>query len=186
MSTRSFACVVLFLAVAGCESSTEPLRDPLRDLGPVPNESFTTDATGYMAREFERPWGQPRYRFTVISRFANRGLVPLYLGRCYPNSTKPLYSVVMADASPTESAYSGVWACVGHDHQFLVLPGSVRVDTMEVQGPNMFDGMTHRPFGVTEGAFRLYFDVRLAPGDGAPSAPMNIRVSNAFIVRTAN
>ena len=186
MRARSIACAVLFLASVGCESSTSPLSDSLRDLGPVPDDAFTTDATGYVAREFERLWGQPRYRFTVVSRFVNRGPLPLFLGRCYPDSTKPTFSVVLADMSPTESAYSGAWACVGHDRQFVVAPGSVRVDTVEVQGPNMFDGMTHRPFGITEGAFRLYFDVRLAPGDGAPSAPMHLRVSNAFIVRTSN
>ena len=94
MRTRSLAVGILLLALAGCESSTGPALGPLHDLGPVPKDAFTTDATGYVAQEFERPWGQPRYRFTVISRFENRGLVPLYLGRCYPDSTKPLFSVV--------------------------------------------------------------------------------------------
>jgi hypothetical protein len=72
---------------------------------------------------------------------------------------------------------------VGHDQQFEILPGAVRVDTLDVDGPNVFDGRTHEPYGVKEGTFRLYFDVTVARGDGAP-APDAQRFSNAFVVRT--
>jgi hypothetical protein len=41
-----------------------------------------------------------------------------------------------------------------------------------------------RAIGVREGTFRLYFDVSVAPGDGAVQAPDSLRTSNAFVVHT--
>jgi len=158
------------------------LTSPLDDLGPVPDGAFTTDATGYVAVRIP---GQERYRFTVISRFQNRGAATLYLGRCFPNSPQPLFGANLATPTPEGSAYSGIFGCVGHDKQFAIQPGGVRFDTLQVEGPNAFDGRTHEPFGVTNGDFRLYFDVRLAPGDGAPSAPDSLHLSNTFRVRTS-
>lgn len=155
---------------------------PLDDLGSVPDGAFTTDATGYVAIRMP---GQDRYRFAVISRFQNRGAATLYLGRCFPNSPQPLFGADLATPTPEGSAYSGIFACVGHDKQFAIPPSGVRVDTLQVEGPNAFDGHTHKPLGVTSGDFRLYFDVRLAPGDGAPSAPDSIQLSNKFRVRTS-
>ena len=155
---------------------------PSGDFGPVPDGAFTTDATSYVAVGIPRG----RYRFTVISRFENRGAATLYLGRCYPNSPHPLFGVELATPTSQKSAYSGIFACVGHDKQFAIQPGVVRIDTLQVQGPNAFDGHTHEPLGVTNGEFRLYFDVRLAPGDGAPSAPNGLHLSNTFRVRTSS
>jgi hypothetical protein len=174
----SVGCIVL----SSCRMSTEPLRD----LGPVPDAAFTTDTTGYVA---QRIWGAGDtsiYRFTVISRFENRGAAPLYLGRCFPTSPQPLFDVVVADSSTAESGYAQPRACVGHDQQFEIIPGAVRIDTLQVEGPNTFDGRTHQPIGITEGRFRLYYDVRLSPGDGAAPAPDSLRVSNAFVVRTSD
>ena len=85
-----------------------------------------------------------------------------------------------------ESGYTQIWACVGHDRQFALRAGEARVDTLLVEGPNVFQGGTNQSFGVTEGDFRLYYDVRLAPGDAAPPAPDSIKLSNAFRVRTSS
>jgi hypothetical protein len=55
-----------------------------------------------------------------------------------------------------------------------------------VEGPNAFQGGTNIPIGgVTDGNFRLYFDVRLGPGDGAPPAADSLKLSNVFRVRTS-
>jgi hypothetical protein len=170
----SVGCIL----VASCDTPTEPLRD----LGPVPDGAFTTDATGYVARRIYGSGDASIYRFTLISRFENRGAVSLYLGRCFPNSPQPLFTVVLADSPSKASGFEQFWACVGHDKQFEILPGGVRIDTLQVVGPNAFDGRTQKPFGPTEGQFRLYFDVRLTLGDGAMPAPESIRVSNAFVV----
>ena len=57
------------------------------------DHSLTTDYTSYVARPIEGPSRRQRYHFVLISRFENRGLKPLYLGRCFPNSKEPLYTV---------------------------------------------------------------------------------------------
>jgi hypothetical protein len=178
---RFWATVAIAAAalLASCSSPAEPSFD---DLGPVPAGAFTTDATGYLAHRL--PGSLPRYQFRIISRFENQGTSTVYLGRCFPRSPQPLFSVVATTS--VESGYSQVWACVGHDQQFAVRAGETRVDTLLVEGPNTFQGGTNTPLGMTEGDFRLYFDVRLAAGDGAPSAPDGIKLSNAFRVRTSD
>jgi len=122
--------------VASCSSSTAP-----GDLGPVPNGAFTTDAPGCVA--YSLP-GEPfRYRFRIISRFENRGTSTLYLGRCYPNSPQPLFTV--ESATNVASGYAISWACVGPDRQFAIRSGEVRIDTLEIEGPNAFQGGTNIP-----------------------------------------
>jgi hypothetical protein len=165
--------------VVSCSSPAEPGID---GLGPVPAGAFTTDATGY--RAYRLPGSLPRYQFRIISRFENRTVSTLYLGRCFPDSPQPLFTVM--NTAPVESGYGQVWACVGHDRQFAIAAGQVRIDTLLVEGPNVFQGGTNIAFGVTEGDFRLYYDVRLAPGDGAPTAPDSVKLSNAFRVRTSS
>ncbi len=158
------------------------LLEPRGDLGSVPDGPFTTDATGYVAQRLQGSDFQ--FHFIVIARFENRGSVPMYLGRCFPNSPKPLFSVATTNPSTDASGYGQFWACVGHDQQFEVMPGASRIDTLEVRGPNMVDGRTHVPIGRTQGEFRLYFEVALSRGDGATLAPESMRLSNAFLVRT--
>ncbi len=165
------------LGCLGCASTTGLSSD-------VPASRFTTDATAYVAQT-SGSVEVARYSFDVISRFENRGAVTLYLGRCRPDSPQPLFGVDLAEpaGSGSRSGYAYFWACVGHDRQFAVKPGEVRVDTLHVAGPNAFDGVTKEPLGVTEGTFRLRFDVRSAPGDGLPDAPPGVGYSNTFVVR---
>jgi hypothetical protein len=176
-SFSATAAIVTTAVLASCSSPAEP-----SDLGPVPAGAFTTDATGYVA--YHLPGSLPRYQFRIISRFENTGTSTVYLGRCFPSSPQPLFSVV--STTTVESGYSQIWACVGHDQQFAIRAGETRVDTLLVEGPNTFQGGTNTPIGVSEGDFRLYFDVRLAAGDGAPRAPDSIKLSNAFRVRTSS
>jgi hypothetical protein len=170
--------ILCAVALIGCNDSSG-----LTDLGPVPDGTFTTDATGYVAVRIEGAGSLSRYRFRVVTRFENRTAASLFLGRCFPDTREPLFSVVRAYASDPESGYQQIWACVGHDRQFEVRPGEVRTDTLRVEGPNTFDGITQKPLGVTEGRFRLYYDVRSARGDGAPPVA-ELRLSNEFVVRT--
>jgi hypothetical protein len=178
----SFSATATGLTTALLVSCASPSEPSIGNLGPVPAGPFTTDATGYVAHRL--PESLSRYQFRIISRFENRGTATLYLGRCYPDSPQPLFTVINTTA--VESGYSQIWACVGHDRQFAIRAGEVRVDTLFVEGPNAFRGGTHEPIGVTEGDFRLYYDVRLAAGDGGPDAPDSIKLSNAFRVRTSN
>lgn len=194
---RSIAACVSALSVivlpGGCGRVTEPLpvseQTPIdsqvADLGPVPDGVFMTDATGYLAHQITAIGTLTRYRFTVVTRYANRGTTTLYLGRCFPTSPQPLFTVVSADLSGT-SGYEYAWACTGHDKQFALAPGATRVDTLQVEGPNMWDGRTHSPLGVTSGRFKLFFDVRTAAGDGAPYASRSLGYSNDFLVRAVD
>src|SRR5215475_4935404 len=144
------------VCLVSCSSRGEPgpVEPRIDNLGPVPAGAFTTDATGYLA--YRLPESLPRYQFRIISRFENRTAATLYLGRCYPNSPQPLFTIW--NTIPVESGYSQTWACVGHDRQFAIRTGEVRVDTLLVEGPNEFQGGTNIPIGVTEGDFRLYYD----------------------------
>ena len=151
--------------------------------------TITTDATDYVARPLGGFGRRQRYHFFVISRFENRGSQSVYLGRCLPDSDEPLFTLVIADSTATDprsgSAYSTVWGCVGHDRQFEIRSGAVRIDTLEVQGPNSFDGRTGEPFGRLEGKLRLYFVVRRVPGEDVPQLPLSESVSNIFSVRVS-
>jgi hypothetical protein len=172
---------VIFGWVLACTAPTEAPRD----LGPLPDGSLMTDATGYVAQQIVGSARPIRYRFTVITRFQNRSVAPVYLARCFPSSPQPMYSIGSADGSATESAYAPIWGCVGHDNQFEILPGAVRVDTFSVQGPNLYDEIQQQGLGATSGTLRLSLLVASARGDGAREAPGSLGVSNAFIVRTA-
>lgn len=164
-----------------CSAPTEVRQD----LGPVPDGSLMTDATGYVARQIAGTAQPVQYQFTVITRFQNRSSAPVYLGRCYPTSAQPKYGIGAADGAAVESAYNPNWACVGHDNQFEILPGAVRIDTFLVQGPNSFDVIKQQAIGATDGVFQLFLAVASAPGDGAPPAPSSLGMSNAFVVRTS-
>lgn len=172
--------LVIYTGALACAGPTE-----VSNLGPVPDGSLMTDATGYVARQIAGSAQPVQYQFTVVSRFQNRSDAPVYLARCYPTSPQPTYSIGAADGADIESAYNPNWACVGHDKQFEILPGAVRVDTFLVQGPNTFDEIKQQAIGATDGVLRLFFSVASAPGDGAPQAPGSLGVSNAFVVRTS-
>ena len=173
------------LTVLACGTSGQlPANHPA-----TRDHTLTTDATAYVARPMEGLGRRQRYHFVLISRFENRGSKSLYLGRCLPDSDEPLFTVVNGDSTATDrrsgSAYSTVWGCVGHDRQFEIRPGAVRIDTLEVQGPNSFDGRTGEAFGRLEGKLRLYFVVRRAPGEDVPQLPPSESVSNIFSVRVS-
>ncbi len=173
--------VIVCGGLLACASSDLPTG-----LGPVPDGSLVTDATAYVAEPIAGA-GQPvQYQFAVIARFENRSASPVYLGRCFPNSPQPMYSIIAADSSAIVSAYEPYWGCVAHNNQFEILPGAVRVDTFLVHGPNAFDEVKQQGIGVTNGVFRLFLFVGAAPGDVPPPAPGSLGISNAFIVRTAN
>ena len=143
------------LLLSGCGPSPAPVDDSY----PV-----TTDRTVYTARPlFPCTAANCAYGFTVVASYENRTDRPLYLARCYPDSPTPIYGVRVVDPEDEEAAYSPVWACVGHNWAIPVQPGETRVDTLEVVGPNAFDGETGVPFGVLEGEFYVSYQVQICP-----------------------
>ena len=146
---------------------------------------LVTDRSSYAATYEGGDGTYRRYGFTVIARYTNSSSAPVYLGRCYPTSPHPSVGVALVEASGTgrESAYSPIYACVGHDQQIVVSPGAVRTDTLHLVGPNAYNGITKEPYGVLAGPMRLSYQVSACPGDGgcAGTAPSR-QYSNAFEV----
>src|SRR5262245_125833 len=85
---------------------------------------------------------------------SHRSARPVHLMRCYPHSSHPIYGVEVIGFDH-QAAYDPVWACVGHDSPTVVGVGATRTDTLELTGPNMWDGYTHIPLGTLAGRFRL-------------------------------
>lgn len=176
----AFETLGLCLLLGGCG-----VTEPQRDLGAVPDGVFTTDATGYVAHRIAESGAYVRYRFTVITRYENRGTATLILDRCLPTSPQPLFTVVSTD-SAIESGYDYVWGCVGHDDQFELPPGALRVDTLRVEGPNRFEQGKLTGIGATSGRFKLSFSVGYASSGGSSHAPAPIRYSNEFLVHAVD
>ncbi len=151
------------LALAGCTSGSGSPTGP--DSG---NLLLSTDRAAYTAVLVGESGTFEEHGFTVIATFANQGGEPVYLARCFPDTPVPIYGIRLVDSSdPFGSAYSPFWACVGHDQQILVPPGSTRTDTLLLLGPNARDGATKEPLGALSGEMRLSYRVQSCPGDGA-------------------
>lgn len=137
-----------------------------------PSVFLQTDQSEYVADAVPGTAPRTRYAFAVELRLTNNSLQSVPIGRCGLQSTKPMYSVVLTESAPgQESAYNPVWACLGGVPPLIVEPGRVRIDTLRIEGPKVFNGITGEPYGVLVG--RMH--VLLAAG------PRGIR-SNAFTV----
>ena len=166
-SLRSRLPVVtgLSLLASACVSPT----------GTLPGVVVATDATSYVAELVPGTPPRTHYAFRVIVRTTNGSLQPVHLGRCNPESAGPLFGVVLhPEAAGARSAYDPIWACVGGAQPIVIRPGAERVDTLIVQGPTVFNGVTGEPLGVAEGTMSL----RLA-SEGRPV------MSNRFSVSLA-
>ena len=185
MRPSSFVPLLLVAAVFGCRPDPTNPDERLSTLhGDV---ALQTNRTQYEAVRLGGRGSPAQYGFTVEAVYRNTTGQPVWLGRCFPDSDTPMYGVRAIEAD--EAAYDQAWACVGHDEQFLVPPGTARTDVIQVRGPNAWGGCSaegclgpDEHWGVLEGRFRLYYDVRLAPGDGAERAPEALRMSNEFVV----
>ena len=144
--------------------------------------ALRTDRAEYVALRVTGSGASTIYSFTVVATFENATDSTLYLARCYPGTPYPIYYVeLLSSNASSESAFSPGWACVGHEQQFAVAPGTVRTDTLHLFGPRAFDGNTGQPFGQLEGVMRLQYEVQGCPGDGACRLP-DIDGSNSFRV----
>lgn len=132
-----------------------PIDRPRRGALPSPQVDRTEYTAAYVGGE-----GQARtYAFTIIARYENPTADTLYISRCLPRDRTPEYGVEAIDDATAESAYDPVWACVGHGFPIVVAPHAARVDTLRIEGPNVFDGKTIEPLGNLEGEFRLIYTV---------------------------
>lgn len=66
-----------------------------------------------------------------------------------------------------------------------ILPGTTRVDTLQLSGPNVWTGPDDQPVGVLTGRFRISYAAQSCRGDGSCPLADSLRYSNAFTVRTS-
>lgn len=150
---------------------------------PVPPPLITTDRDAYTATHVRDEGTYRQYGFTLIARFQNRTGDAIYLDRCYPDASRPIYGVELLGATrPLESGYDPVWACVGHDNPIVVQPGAERVDTLRITGPTSWDGRTGEAMGRLEGRFRLVYQASSCPREARCPLPEEMRRSNPFEV----
>ncbi len=156
---RTLAWLALPASVALAVGCLSPETSPAR---------LQTDSNEYLA-VLQRADGPVRILgFLVVAQFANQGDTPLFLARCYPGSPGPIFTVeVLETGDAWGAAYGAVWACVGHDEQFLVQPGETRTDTLQLAGPHVYDGITRQSRGALSGRMRLRYSVQRCTGDGA-------------------
>jgi hypothetical protein len=166
---------------AACATPVAPRAGSLD--GPV----LTVDKDAYEARYLRGEGPHRQFGFRLVARLSNRSAAPVYLERCYPDWPHPLYGVGLEEGVGStdvdRSAYDGIWACVGHDRPIVVAPGDTRVDTLEIVGPNSWDGRTKAPLGVFEGRFRLGYRTRACPTEVDCVRAGSPITSNAFAVR---
>ena len=169
----SISAAILALAGPGCTQGVGP------DSGPL---ELRTDRATYLSTYLQGDGTYRQYGFRLVAQLENRSGTTVYLARWYPDSRTPIYGVILAgEGGSPGSAYSGFWACVGHDHQIPVPAGATRVDTLVLRGPNAWDHATGQPFGTLSGRMKLRYEVQTCPGDG--TCPLNDAVtSNVFRV----
>lgn len=160
-------------------------RKPELDMNEPAHLSVTTDKHVYVAEPFHyaRPWHTYRYRANIVTTFRNTSSKPVFLQRCYPRDTKPMFELLPVVADDSWDNYSTNWACVGHDQQIVVLPGGMRVDTLTIEGPNGHSS-TGKVFGRIEGTFRIGLLARECP-DELCALVDSLRFSNSFKVHLA-
>jgi hypothetical protein len=177
---RSIATLGLGLSAALSASACADVFKPEPGGG-----ALTTDRPEYVARYVGGSGTLSSYGFTVVARFENPTDSTIYLQRCNRGRPGPIYYVALVNAPrSSESAYLPNWACVGPDIQFAVAPGAVRFDTLELLGPNAWNGYTGQPLGIFEGIMRIGYDLR---GRGCPDDVFcrDLEASNTFRVTLA-
>ena len=169
---KLFCVPLLLLLLAACSSA------PAQGAGTEDPADFDlrTDRTAYLAE----PTTAFFYGFSLTAELENTTADTLYLDLCYPDDTSPIFGIPLAE-SEEESAWSPVWACVGHSENIVLEPGQVRSDTYQLEGPTV--SQNAQPLGMMEGLFRLTYRARPCPADEQCAA--TDLVSNAFRIELA-
>ena len=151
-----------------------------------------TDQTEYVAQFDSTVNKQDRYKFPLVARFENRTGVPIYLGRCYPDTPYPIYNVgpdngkgVESSSDSLDNPYGTFVACVGHDNPIIVQPGEIRVDNLTIYAPNGWsdDPFIRIPKEKLNGQFRLIYYAHFCRKIYNCERPDAVLYSNIFTVR---
>lgn len=152
-------------------------------LPPRANEPLQTDQRTYVARA-RRAGHLTEYNFSLVARLTNNTADTIYLNRCGPSDSHPIYWLErLADSDTLDTMYNRAWACVGHDQPFVLFAGEVRVDTLALRGPNLVDGRTGVPHGEPEGPHRVYYEAASCADFLRCELPRRAIGSNIFLIR---
>lgn len=179
--------IVGLTLLAGCAGGPEPggvqpEPQPAEEVrAPLPsNGSLQSDRDTYTVNCQGEGYGKT-CTFTLVMTYTNRTDATVYFDHCDIDSTYPIYFV--RGLTQAESAYAGAWGCTGHDRLLEVLPGEKRVDTLQISGPNAWDGRTGEPFGALEGRLQLLYETYTCAGELEPcDLPRETATSNVFTV----
>ncbi|WP_234572202.1 hypothetical protein [Rhodohalobacter sp. 614A] len=150
------------------------------------NLVFQTDQSSYTAEVLEN-FPPAFYGFTLIARFENKTNQTLYLNRCDVDSSHPRYVFKLhLTENPQSPAHNIIFACAGHNNPITVKSGSVRIDTLDVRSPQMWDHATKEPIGIFEGTFQLVYDVWTCKTGDRCDLPDSLSTSNEFEVQLAD
>jgi len=169
------AAFLLCLLAGGCQ------RHGVAAPVGVASDAIRTDSMAYTARRLTAEGEASRYGFRVVARYVNTRATPVYLERCGARGTQPVYSVTLErPAAPRQgSAYNPVWGCGGAPG-LRVEAGAARLDTFDLQGPNV--GIAE--LASLQGPMRLWYSAFRCPETEATCRlPGTAARSDTFTVR---
>lgn len=150
---RFDAVVSMTLLASGCGPG-------LLDIGTT-EVVVSTDRSAYVALHAGGEGSNSEFGFNVLLRVENVGSGTIYLSKCNPSDDLPVYGILpAAPGEPYASAYSPVWACVGHSEAIRLDPGERKTFELRIRGPNTWDGHTGEPQGELTGPMRIVIGVR--------------------------
>jgi hypothetical protein len=144
--------IAVALVLAGCKGPLSPVEQ-------IRTGPFQTDRASYTAVPVSTQQGWTTYGFDVVTSLSNVTQDTLFLQRCMPSDTHPMYDVIQVAPAGADPGYSPAWGCVGGVPPIAVLPGEVREDSLRLTGPTSFDETTGKPIGTTTGTYAIRFDV---------------------------
>jgi hypothetical protein len=168
------------MAIEGCSDSTAAEKPPIA-MSVQPE--LATDSSAYTATPLGLPGPYRQFGFDMTVRFTNLDTIPVYLDRCTPVDSFPMYGFAADSVGPDGMAYDPVWACVGHDSPIEVAPRSTRIDHYHVVGPWGWTFGGDHEFGDFEGRLQLVYPVTPCRHQDSCELPGSSVLSNYFVVR---
>jgi hypothetical protein len=157
--------ILVIAGLLGCGEAT----------GVVADVSMRTDANSYVATVVASNALVTQYSFEVVVRTENRSPSPVQLHRCFSSDVRPIYDIVLVDASAgARSAYMTAWGCPASPSPLILPAGAARSDTLRFLGATQPNGPAGAPVDALEGQMRITF----------ASSPRQLQ-SNTFTVSRA-
>ncbi len=117
-----------------------------------------------------------RYAVRMVATYQNTTESPIYLALCNRGDSVPVFSVPTVDGGV--SGYDVVSDCPP-TCPLQLPPGASRTDTLLIQGPHQYDGITGTWVGAISGTFRVEYSSARCADDGPACSGVGVRVVSA-------